>query len=240
MSKILELYLGMLSDEGVKLTKDMAVLEVGCGKGNLLFEMNEKGYNVKGTDLVSYGYEVREDIKNKFLPIIEDPYEIPFPDNSFDFVFSNQVVEHVQDLDVFFKQSSRVLKKGGCSIHVFPSKYRIIEPHINVPFGGVFTSERYYKIWANLGFRYVGQSGTAAEVALENFGLIDKRTNYKTRAQMQVFLKKHFNHYKYIEHSFLRRGFGRASNYLSGISNVIPAISTIYGILHTNVVLLTK
>lgn len=47
---------------------------------------------------------------------------------------SNQVVEHVRDLKVFFAEQTRTLMPGGIGIHFFPTKELLVEPHSGVPF----------------------------------------------------------------------------------------------------------
>jgi SAM-dependent methyltransferase len=41
---------------------------------------------------------------------------LPFDDESFDLVMSNQVIEHVPDTDSFVGEAFRVLRPGGCAI----------------------------------------------------------------------------------------------------------------------------
>jgi SAM-dependent methyltransferase len=56
------------------------------------------------------------------FPVIDyDGRTIPFPDQSFDVVFSSNVLEHVCDLDVLHAETQRVLKPGGVCIHVLPT-----------------------------------------------------------------------------------------------------------------------
>ena len=45
--------------------------------------------------------------------ISENPYRIPFDDNTFDIVFSDQVFEHVQDYPTAISEIKRVLKPTG-------------------------------------------------------------------------------------------------------------------------------
>lgn len=45
---------------------------------------------------------------------LEDP--LPFANASFDLVHSNQVIEHVADVDVFVSETARILKPGGWAI----------------------------------------------------------------------------------------------------------------------------
>jgi len=52
------------------------------------------------------------------------PYDgrrLPFPDRSFDLVFSSNVLEHIQHVEAFQAEIRRVLKPGGRAAHVLPS-----------------------------------------------------------------------------------------------------------------------
>ena len=46
-----------------------------------------------------------------------DMQDLPYEDNSFDFVISDQVIEHLEDSPKAIKESYRVLKEGGIAIH---------------------------------------------------------------------------------------------------------------------------
>ena len=59
---------------------------------------------------------------------------IPFDDGEFGFVFSNQVVEHVADLDDVVAEVARVTASGGLGLHDWPGKWRPVEPHYGAPF----------------------------------------------------------------------------------------------------------
>jgi 2-polyprenyl-6-hydroxyphenyl methylase/3-demethylubiquinone-9 3-methyltransferase len=48
---------------------------------------------------------------------------LPFADASVDVVLSSCVVEHLPDVDGFLAEAIRILRPGGSSIHMFPSKY---------------------------------------------------------------------------------------------------------------------
>jgi len=61
------------------------------------------------------------DMKNAELTEIEYPnvdmQELPFEENAFDFVITDQVIEHLEDPGIAVYESYRVLKKGGIAIH---------------------------------------------------------------------------------------------------------------------------
>lgn len=46
-----------------------------------------------------------------------DMQDLPYEDNSFDFVISDQVIEHLKNPQKAIKESYRVLKKDGIAIH---------------------------------------------------------------------------------------------------------------------------
>jgi len=46
-----------------------------------------------------------------------DMQNLPYEDNAFDFVISDQVIEHLEDPKKAIEESRRVLKKGGVAIH---------------------------------------------------------------------------------------------------------------------------
>jgi SAM-dependent methyltransferase len=67
------------------------------------------------------------------LSLAEDERTV-FPDAFFDFVISDQVLEHVRDLGKVASEISRVLKPGGYCFHRLPARFRPIEPHYGLPF----------------------------------------------------------------------------------------------------------
>jgi len=93
------------------------VLEIGGGSG------------FQASILASYGCKVFSiDLPNRavhdkpYFPVGEyDGKNIPFKKESFDIVFSSNVLEHIHDLKPVFQEMKRVLKPDGVAIHVLPS-----------------------------------------------------------------------------------------------------------------------
>ncbi|MCC6466708.1 MAG: class I SAM-dependent methyltransferase [Alphaproteobacteria bacterium] len=50
-----------------------------------------------------------------------DGHRLPFPDGSFDMVFSSNVLEHIPHVEAFQAEIRRVLKPDGRAVHVLPS-----------------------------------------------------------------------------------------------------------------------
>jgi hypothetical protein len=66
-------------------------------------------------------YSDNEDIRRELFPIpIKDLTALDLPDASFDFVTSNEVLEHVPDLDAALREMCRILRPGGQHIGTCP------------------------------------------------------------------------------------------------------------------------
>ncbi len=96
-------------------------LDLGAGRG-ANEEMNFKAE----TDFVAGVDPDSAVLQNPFLheaKVLQAPdYKIPYPDESFDVVFSNSVLEHVSDIESFFREVERVLAPGGVFLSKTPNQ----------------------------------------------------------------------------------------------------------------------
>jgi SAM-dependent methyltransferase len=93
------------------------VLEIGAGTGWQAQTLQAQGFEVDAIDLSSSNYK-----DNRVFPVVDyDGHRIPFGDNTFDVVFSSNVLEHIPHLEEFQKEIHRVLKSGGVAVHIVPS-----------------------------------------------------------------------------------------------------------------------
>ena len=96
------------------LTKDSSVLDVGCGKGFMLYDLKKaiSDIEVRGVDISSYAIENSKEEIKKYLKVA-DAKKLPFEDDSFDVVISVNTI-HNLDIDecaIALKEISRVSKK---------------------------------------------------------------------------------------------------------------------------------
>jgi len=104
---------GMAEHYGIK--PGDKILDVGCGKGFLLFDFTKvvPGVEVYGLDISEYAIETaKEEIKDHLQ--VANAIELPFEDHSFDFVYSITTLHnlHCYDLDKALREIERVGKKN--------------------------------------------------------------------------------------------------------------------------------
>ena len=101
----------------VVLPKPARILEIGAGTGQQAQILAAYGHDVVALDLAGSNY-----LESRIFPVVDyDGRHIPFPDASFDIVFSSNVLEHVADLGVLLAECNRVLRPGGIHIHAMPT-----------------------------------------------------------------------------------------------------------------------
>ena len=93
------------------------VLDIGAGTGWQAQIVTDAGYAVEAIDMTTSTY-----VRDRIFPIHDfDGRHIPFPDATFDVIYSSNVLEHVAHAEAFQKEIHPVLKPDGVVIHVVPS-----------------------------------------------------------------------------------------------------------------------
>ncbi len=195
--------LDVLKALGVDLPKTAKILDFGCGAGRTIKALRAFGY------ANTYGYDVGDG--RTLLGVDRDRISVgtllnlrlPYEDNSFDLVVSDQVFEHVQDQARVFQELLRITKPGGLGMHIIPARYMPIEGHIKVPFGGVIQHRWWYKLWALLGIRNKHQRGLSAdETADHNAYFVTDATRYIATSCYRVMWKQIGWEYRFAEQQF--------------------------------------
>jgi SAM-dependent methyltransferase len=83
------------------LTAESSVLDVGCAKGFMLYDMSLliPGISVRGVDISEYAIENAIEPMKPFVQVA-NAVELPFPDNSFDVVFSITTLHNLEGEDL--------------------------------------------------------------------------------------------------------------------------------------------
>lgn len=128
---------GMILDDRLRLSwqlgrveAGMRVLDLGCGRGELVLHSALKGALVKGVDYSSAALALAKKIipsrlKDKAVFEVKDLKRLSEPDDFYDVIFLTDVVEHLYqwELEVLFGILYRILKpEGRVVIHTSPNR----------------------------------------------------------------------------------------------------------------------
>ena len=177
-------------------TEPIKILDAGCGNGFLIAYLSRNlpiifpniSFDIYGFDVTdsqvqkSNFFETTIKTLTAEVPMIEweDKLSIiqsdktwTYPENSFDFVISNQVLEHVVDHQLFFNNLYRVLKPTGFSAHLFPLSSCIQEGHLYLPIAHKIhnhdTLTNYIRFCSKLGLGKFKSHHRETRISLDNF-----------------------------------------------------------------------
>ena len=95
---------------------DLSILDIGCGGGLLSEPMARLGAKVVGIDASKQNIKVakhhlkKSKLNIKYLNTSPEKFKT---NRKFDLILNMEIVEHVDDINLFIEQSSKFLKKSG-------------------------------------------------------------------------------------------------------------------------------
>jgi SAM-dependent methyltransferase len=234
----------ILSKLGVTdINKNAQILDYGCGAGHTVYTLLDQGYsNVAGFDISDYlALRGPADRKHFYIADTRAGIPLPFEDNRFDLIISEQVFEHVKDQVGVFRELHRVMRVGGHAIHTISPRYFPLEEHSFVPVGNWFAHRWWYKFWAIVGIRNSFQKGLSAdETADRNAFYFVDALNYVPSSCYKVVWEKLGFDYKFLAQESLdtnRRSFVRV---VGRLNRVFPVLGWLFNTFVTRRVYLRK
>ena len=131
------------------------VLEIGAGTGRDSFPLIRHGAQVVQLDYAESSLRILKRLADDFhLPVTivgGDTFRLPFPDEAFDVVFHQGLLEHFRhpQAEALLKENIRVLKRGGILLVDVPQRYHIytVAKHIMMAAGKWFAGwERSFSV----------------------------------------------------------------------------------------------
>ncbi len=102
------------------------ILDVGCGRGHISCYFAKEGANVIGIDLsanfIDHCKQEAEKLKLNLEFKLMNAQIPDFEDGKFDIIIGSRAIHHLPDLDLFFRECKRLLKKKGCIVFIEPLK----------------------------------------------------------------------------------------------------------------------
>jgi SAM-dependent methyltransferase len=215
--------LAIICTQAAMSTGTMRLLDAGCGEGKLLTYLTARlgqlrpdlrvecyGFDVDDSGMRGEGLEERlirglgqthpEVDWGGRVTVIHSSDAWPYPDDFFDVIVSNQVLEHVWDHELFFSETYRTLKDGGYAAHLAPLRHCLYEPHIRLPLFHRLNNHdlrvSYVRAMTLLGFKKQFERLPDTHTGIDEFSareadVMREFTNYLSGAQLYRLGKRH-------------------------------------------------
>lgn len=135
------------------LSKKMRILEGGVGAGGTFIALLEQGYDVLGVEPDRRLFEItKKRLGQRYTNTIlynSAIGDFTIANDSIDLFISFQVLEHVNDLNKFFEDLSRVMKIGGKIFIAVPNYKFIWEPHYATIFP-MFLGKKIFRMYLQI------------------------------------------------------------------------------------------
>jgi ubiquinone/menaquinone biosynthesis C-methylase UbiE len=234
------IYASLVSEIENNISKnEINIVDMGCGDGKLIAFLQSnllqifpnvtfyiRGFDVSDSSVqngeyfgktLSYLSNTHPTINwSSRLKQIKSSDKLPYEDSSIDFVVSNQVMEHVLDPKHTIREISRVLKRGGKSIHLFPINRYMFEGHLYLFFVHRIYNYDYLllfiKIMSSIGLGKFRTHRKLFNATLDSFSeahsdYIVFNTHYLTKSELLRICKKSSlrSSYRYTEHFYFTK-----------------------------------
>ncbi len=162
------------------------ILDFGCGGGMMLTYLRILGYHhVVGVDIRPKPSMDEINLLHKKIGFNErafysyDGTLLPFNDASFDLIISQQVLEHVHNVEQYFSECNRVLSSKGKALFDFPNRL--------VPF------DTHTQMWLVHYFPHTVRSYFYNKYRNDSALVFDRKLNLQPIWFYRKYLKKIFN-----------------------------------------------
>jgi SAM-dependent methyltransferase len=232
-----------------KSPDQVRVLDYGCGRGETVAYLRRCGYDCYGVEIeptyVKSAQAFLGSVSARFpvVSLVDDTRTL-FPDDFFDVVLTDQVLEHVSVVEPVIAELKRIMGAGSVALHIFPSSWCLVEPHMFLPVVHWLPKGAARRIL----IRAMLAMGMGAPY-FENLSSLDRGTIfflfsvtgtfYRTRSELTEILRWH---------GFLSRGVAREKllcrGGLAARVMAVPILGRIaaglYGTLHQTYLLTAK
>jgi SAM-dependent methyltransferase len=204
------------ASEAARTDKSFSVLDYGCGAGQIVAALREKQVEAFGCDIFYEGGDYSESVPDGMLGTtirkIEDG-RIPFSSETFDLVINNQVLEHVEDLEIVLQEMHRALKPGGKLLSMFPDKSVWREGHLGIPFLHWFPKKSRARVYYAMLLRAFGLghfkgSKGYFEWSKDGCEWLDNWTHYRSFSEIMNIYRKYYVNIQFIDEHWLNKRLG--------------------------------
>jgi len=164
--------LRFISENILTLPKGSTILDIGCGNGNISFQLARMGYVVTGID-ASYSAVEKANILYGGTPglnftvksaeqLVEDKHDL------FDAIVCSEVIEHLQDPLILVGSFKSLVKENGLAVVTVPNGFGPREALITKPMKSINESRGLIAKIVNKIKNAMGYSGFTRQSAASN------------------------------------------------------------------------
>ncbi len=118
--------------------EEIRLLDWGCGRGRSVAKLREMGFAAFGVEIdqrtLQNGYPLFAGRGLDPQALLLHPAQLQqLPAGSFHCIFSEQLLEHLADLQLIATEAARLTRPGGTGIHCLPASRQWQEEHIQMP-----------------------------------------------------------------------------------------------------------
>jgi len=126
-----------INPSGLKNPKGFKILENGCGVGMYIGKLKQFTPFVFGLEYELDRAAEAGKLNSPSLVVCGAGEHLPYPNETFDMILSNEVIEHVQDDALCIQEMVRTLKPQGRIVLFCPNRWYPVEQH------GIYWGEKY-------------------------------------------------------------------------------------------------
>lgn len=181
----------------------LRVLDWGCGRGMTVIKLLQMGIDAYGVDIdpatIRNGLpamsELGLDGENRLICITPDCIT-PFTNSFFHVILSDQVFEHVSDINALTAELARLTCSEGEGLHSFPAKWCVIEPHLFIPIVHWLPKNQLRFWWIRLMLNKIPiwkevEDKSISERVETYYKYSLQKTYYRSLNQLKFYLKHH-------------------------------------------------
>jgi len=186
---------------GANLRKGAKILEVGCGTGMLLAQIAKKfpDYEFYGLEPIGPGFDAFSELLHKIrqsseiVDLLQSGAEDFESDEKFDFVYSVNVFEHLEDWRQAIENCLKHLADDGQMVFLCPNYDFPYEPHFSIPvFFDKKTTEKIFRKKIQKYHEKVGNDGPWESLNFIKASEVKKhasRNGYQIQFDRSVFAR---------------------------------------------------
>lgn len=175
----IEIMINFVEEAFYKSKKDIKkfkILDIGGNTGVISKMLQDKGFNVTVADISK---EALKTCKKKKLKTLNFDFNDIFPikDKSFDLIIAGEVIEHILDVELFLKETNRILKEDGYVVISTPN-LATFKDRIRFLFGKMPRQINPHHEYLKLHIRQFTYSSLKESLNISGFNLLKFKSNY--------------------------------------------------------------